>query len=402
MRAIGLPVFFLVFLLARPGVIVNEIVYPLQMFAARSSLWILDAIGHDTVRLGDLLFTDDGIFQVVEGCSGMRLIETLFMASLLYVDLFRRNTLQVVLLVALSPLIALTCNTLRVITIVLSPYSDLAAVHSTQGILVLVAGVLTLAGIDSLMREFLEPRLPAAVLAHGRTRGVVQRVAPLPIRRLAILAGASLVLAAGTFAIEPYRVPAERLPLVSNLPARVGAWRLTEPLKLDEKFMGSIGTSEWLRRRYERDGETVEIFIASDDRLRRNESLRSPKTALLDSGVSLRAAERLAVTREGRSLDRLFLTRGREAWQALYWYSGEGRFIEESARALLALDQSPFRRTGRALVVRIATPQSSDVVSAARTLDSFLHDFDAALSALEIPIGAVPGAGTRRFGTADS
>ena len=73
--------------------------------------------------------------------------------------------------------------------------------------------------------------------------------------------------------------------------------------------------------------------------------------------------------------------------RAFFWRHGDARFLVESTRALLALDQSPFRRTDRELVVRISTEQALGDAHATRTLEGFLRDFDAELTALEIPIG---------------
>ncbi len=397
-RAVGLPVFFLIFLVHRPGVLVNQIVYPLQMLTATTSYWLLQLLGREVVHMNDLLVTPDGTFQVVEGCSGLRLIETLFMAALLYVDLFRRNTLQAVTLIALSPLVAMLCNTLRVITIVLSPYSDLAAVHSTQGILVLVAGVLALAGVDSALREYVEPRVPRRLLGRiGRT-ALAQEPRALPVRRLGVVAGALWLFALGTLAVNPYAPRVTAQPLVSSLPARVGEWRVAEGLALDKEYMGSVAATTWTRRRYEREGEAVEIFIATNDHRRRLDSLRSPKTALLEPGVSLAGVTRVADDDAGAVYDRLELVRGNGRWQALYWDTAETSLVGESVRALLAFDQSPFRRAEREVVVRVATGARRGPLVASRRLASFLEDFAPALEALEIPIGYAPDPSDSRAG----
>jgi hypothetical protein len=131
----------------------------------------------------------------------------------------------------------------------------------------------------------------------------------------------------------------------------------------------------------------VEIFIGANDRRRRPISLRSPKALLLDAGTQVARRERIELGDGGRALDYVLLTKGRDVTRALFWRVGDARFCEEALRAYLALDQSPLRRPGRELVVRIATDQPVSGERAAQTLERFLQDFRGELEALDIPIG---------------
>ena len=79
----------------------------------------------------------------------MRTIETIVMSSLLYHDLFYRSRLQSWLLFLLAPFVGIVANLLRVIGIVLNPYSKFAAIHTLQGLVMIVVAVMMLAALDS-------------------------------------------------------------------------------------------------------------------------------------------------------------------------------------------------------------------------------------------------------------
>src|SRR5690606_22529576 len=155
LRVLWLPALFILFAYPMPVAIVNHVVYPLQLAVAKTTSWILGLGGSEVLTEGDRLAFRGVVFQVIESCSGLRGTETILMSSVLYVELFHQTRLRSALIVAGAPVIGLLANQVRVLTIVLNPYSQIAAVHTAQGLVMIVLAVLMLAVWDALLGRIL-------------------------------------------------------------------------------------------------------------------------------------------------------------------------------------------------------------------------------------------------------
>jgi exosortase/archaeosortase family protein len=267
------------------------------------------------------------------------------MSSLLFHDLFYRSKLQSWLLFLLSPLVGLLANLLRVVGIVLNPYSKFAAVHTAQGLVMIAAAVVLLAMLDGLLTRL----IPAP--APGRRLRIVSTT-PLAPGRAAGLAALFGALALASLVLRPWPQPPIHETALSEFPLAFEGWQ-SEGLKLDREFYGSTTFSEWVNRRYAKDGQSVEVLLGSDRRLDPFESPVSLKSAVPGSGYRIEQREPITLP-SGRPAERLIV---REAdREVIYrWYVDVEPAPREIARALVSLDRGPFRRPGRALVVRIRT-----------------------------------------------
>jgi exosortase len=382
-RALLLPGIFLVFAVPLPAALVNEIVFPLQLFTADLTAGALALLGRPAVLNGDLIRTGERVFQVIESCSGLRLMETLVMASVVYAELLGRRPLWTFALVLLAPPVGMVVNVLRVLSIVLNPYSSFAAVHTAQGIVMLVAGVVALAALD----RGLEALAPAAAARGARGDAAPAGAAGgSPRRRLAAACGVLALLGLATLAVDPWRPPGSSLRTLSDVPIALGAWRAT-PLKLDRNYLGTVSFSERTYRRYHDGDRVVDLFVGIDDRLARHGSLVSVKTELLEAGVEVE--QRAAATQTGVPGAQWLLLRSPAGLSlALHWYEGVDPVAVEVGRSLVALDRGPWRRAGAAKAVRLSTPVDGSIEVARERLRAFLPEARAALDALERPPGA--------------
>lgn len=364
-RAILLPSLFVLLAVPVPSVLVNQIIYPLQLATAQATAWILQTLGlGPAVAQGDRILRGGAVFEVIESCSGLRSVETIFMASFLYHDLFFRSRLQSTLLILASPLLGILANQIRVLTIVLNPYSRFAAVHTAQGLVMIVLAVLMLAGLDWLLTRLLpEPaRTP-------RRRRAVQ---PPSLGLATALAGALAALAAVTLWIRPWDPPRVAAAPLSALPAQIEDWQ-AEGVALDKQFLGSATFSEWVHRRYTKGEDRVDLLLGSDDHLDARINFHSIKTAVPDSGWEIERESSVSLA-SGRTASRLVATSGSERQLVYLWTEGMGSPLEETVRALFALDRGPFHRPGRALLVRLTTivsPSPAGRVEAEERLAAF-------------------------------
>jgi exosortase len=364
-RATALPACFLLFAVPIPPVVLNRFIYPLQVATSHSTAAILDACGLSTFASGDRIYRAERVFEVIESCSGVRTIETLLMSSFLYHDLFYRNRLQSALIVVSSVLIGLLVNQLRVISIVLNPLSSFSAVHTAQGLVMIVLGVLMLAGVDRLLSAVL-PRRP------WWRRPRLQR--PVPVGRLAGAALGLAALAAATVWTRPWVASHIEGPALATVPIQLDGWK-GSGVALDREFLGSTTFSEWVHRRYDRGSDSIDVLIGANARLDSRIDFGSLKVAVPGSGwqITDRGTKRLPT---GRDVQRVLLRGPRGEELAYVWTYGVASPLDEIVRSVLALDRGPLRRPGRAIVVRLATPASGDLEDAESRLQGFAAAVD--------------------------
>jgi len=357
-RALVLPALFLLLAAPVPLPIVNRIIYSLQLATAEVTGAILSAVGVNVFVVGERIYAKGSIFQVIESCSGLRTMITMLMAAVVYQELFYRGRLHSALLIGAAPLLGMLTNQVRVMGIVLNPYSQFAAVHTAQGLVMIVLGIFLLAGLDVVLGRLLPGQWSRPGEPPFTPGGPVEEPGSVSLSRALVLGGALTLLACATFLVQPWQPPGVRGPSLSAIPARLGAWSVVRGLPLDRQFLGSVNPSEWVHRRYERGRDHVDLFVAADRRYEPYVDLWSPKTAIPASGweiVTRRPAPRLDNGR-GELLYALSLNEGALVY---HWRIGSDSSTEELFRAVLSLDRGPWRRPGRMFVARLTTPVES-------------------------------------------
>lgn len=359
-QSVALPALFLLFAFPLPTPLVNQWIYSLQLGTASTVGSAFDAVGLTTRVSGDLLYRDQQIFQVIESCSGVRGVATLFMTSFLFHDLFYRSRLQSFFIVLGSIPIALFVNQLRVVTIMINPYSSFAAVHAAQGLVMIAFGVVLLAVWDAILSRILPDPEP---VRRRSTR------APVPRSRLALLAPIAGLLVAGTFLVRPWQAPPVPNPPLSSIPAQWDGWS-PQSLKLDRDFLGSVNFSEWVNRRYTRGGDQVEVLLGADFHVDPRVDYSSPKVAIPGSGhvVTATGESRLG---SGQVVERVETMGPRGRMIAYVWHYGGGSTGREILWTTLALDRSALRRSDRSVVARVMTPITGSVEDAEELLLEF-------------------------------
>ncbi|HTY18405.1 MAG TPA: EpsI family protein [Myxococcota bacterium] len=378
-RRVLTPALFLLLAFPIPSVLLNRIIYPLQLFTASAASAALNLVGIATETSADRIYRGSAVFEVIETCSGLRMFETLLMSAVLYAELFNTSRLRTAILVASVPFLSVLCNEIRVISIVLNPYSHFAAVHSIQGLVMIVVGVLLLAGVDALAGRLLGEREWEPRPRRGRRSSA-------PYRRgaLAFVAAVGLVLAGSRAIVPLWREPAATEPSISQMPAAVDGWnaRGADALK---QFLGSVRFDEAMHRRYWRGEQQVDLFVGTDRRLDPSRSLLSTKTALPGSGYGIRERWPSDVLGAAGPAEGLIVSDGSQELLVYHWYVGVDSFGDELLRSTLALDRGPLRRPERALVIRVSTPiepGSGGREGAEARLAAFLSAVDKPLRAL--------------------
>jgi EpsI family protein len=341
------PALFLLLLVPIPSVLLNQLLYEMQMLTVWLTKATLDVLGVAAIVEGDLIRTDRGVFHVIESCAGFRMVTTLLMSAVLYAELFQVPRRRALLLLLLTPLLSIAINTLRVLSIVFNPYSQFAAVHTLQGLVMVAVGVFALAITDSLLRRFLPDETPRRVRPAARD---------WPLARAAVLAGSFAALGVAQWLVPRYAPPpASSAWTLSNLPLQIGAWT-SEATKVDRDFLGSVAFTERSQRRFSSGAGEVEVFVGVNDHGDRSGSALSPKTRLPGAGFNVQHRDAVVVDGGTAPIDRLVVSSRGQEYLVYHWVAGERQLSDEALRGFLALDRSRWRRSERTVVVRLSTP----------------------------------------------
>jgi exosortase/archaeosortase family protein len=287
-------------------------------------------------------------FAIVENCSGVRIVETLTMLTILMLDLFRRRPLHCAILLALAPLVAFLCNGVRAVTLILNPHSDISEIHTLQGIGMLLGGLIVLYAIDGLLGRLLHSKAPAAAPppAAGRPAGVWT---------LRVATGALAAFAALAILVPQWLPPpSSPAPDLARDLAEIGEWS-SQQLKVDRKFLGRIGMQLYLYHRYYRNGRAVDLFAAVGNRSSRPFSALFTKAMLPGSGWNTRAQGTTRLDPGGIEATWRVAVSGTHKFLSISWQERAGGLLGESLRSFLGVDRSPLRQPGQPVVARIAT-----------------------------------------------
>ena len=262
-------------------------------------------------------------------------------------------------------------------------------IHTAQGIVMMVIGVLLLAGLDRLLQSLLPQRgrwRPRWVASSSL--GDVAPSPPGPWPRLTSIGLLFLALTLSSGLIQPWKTTPVPWLAPAKLPSRVGDWD-SSSLKLDKDLLGSVFASRWTHREYVRGQERVAFFAASDDRTHRSTSLLSAKTALPASGLDILEVGRANLEPEGCEVDVFLLARGDLRFLSYRWSVGLEGVFSESVRGLLALDRSAWRSADRTIVYRVSSeimPTPGGREKAEKRLRDFIRALRPELARLNVPL----------------
>ncbi|MCZ6465138.1 MAG: EpsI family protein [Proteobacteria bacterium] len=372
LAVVALPLLFLWISRPLPPLVSHHLHHALQLATAQASYAILDFVHPPVFQSGDLLEFHGSTFEVIETCSGLRIILTVFMTSLLFSDIFCRRTGQKLAVILSAPLVGFAVNTARVVTLVLNPFGEVGPLHSVQGMAMIFAGVLLLGAIDVLAgRLSSAPKAPPAappVRGGGNRRW-----------RAGGVVASALLLAGISVAPSSAELGRSNLWRFNRIPLDLGGWQGRD-LDWDDVFWGTVQFSSQMSREYTRGRDRVTVLVAQDDRLRRQWSGLSPKTRLLGRGWELDRRERVSLDGPLGEAEEIVVRHERERELAYHWRIGSSAMVWEALRWLAALDLATDGKPPPIVTVRVGTRLGYRGEEHAReTLEVFLESFIPAL-----------------------
>ena len=154
------PLFFMLFLIPLPGVIIDAVTSGLKQYISTIAELLLYHAGYPVARTGVTLTVGQYQLLVADACSGINSLFSLFALGFIYLYLqaYNSKVRNLLLLLAIAP-VAILANIVRVMVLVLVTYywGDAAGqgfIHGLAGILLFVVALVTLFLMDSLLGLF--------------------------------------------------------------------------------------------------------------------------------------------------------------------------------------------------------------------------------------------------------
>jgi exosortase len=112
--AVAFPLSYLVFMIPLPTIMYNQLTFPLQLAASRLAAGSLDAVQVPVLREGNLLILPNQTLEVVEACSGIRSLMSLFALAITYSYLAESRAWARLTVAALMLPVAVLSNAFRI------------------------------------------------------------------------------------------------------------------------------------------------------------------------------------------------------------------------------------------------------------------------------------------------
>jgi EpsI family protein len=172
----------------------------------------------------------------------------------------------------------------------------------------------------------------------------------------ASLAALAVMLLGVSIWMPQWIAPESKHLIPAELPAEFDGWTKTQKIGIDRGFLWTMRfrRHHYHYWNYERNGEEVSVFIGYDDRRNRGRSLFSRKNAVPRRGWEVQERSSVSLESIEARVERVIARSGFERALTYHWYEGTDGMASEILRALLATDQSRFRRSEPARVIRVA------------------------------------------------
>ena len=295
LRVLALPLVCALLAMPLPPELVNQLVFPLQLLTVDLTSGLLDLLGRFHGVEGDLILYEGTVFQVIEGCSGLKSTLSLVLAAIVYADFVVRGPWARAAVVLLALPVGLGANAIRVAILVLGRITPDSTAHFVYGILMLVVAVVVLALLELLATRGLA-RLRPTPGDRGR-EGTAPGHPPGPATRLGLASAALVALTALFVEGMPGRVwrSVDAAIEIESLPAEI-AGRQARSVRVDDAFLGSVWFQHRVYRAYDPPGAAdrragrVRVFVGHEDVTSDDRSGFSPRTVIPRSGwLAIRA-----------------------------------------------------------------------------------------------------------------
>ena len=155
-RILLVPVMYLIFMIPLPAIIWNKIAFQLQLFSSSLAEHVVQFLGMSILRNGNILYLPSTTLEVVDACSGLRSLMTMFTLSTFLAWQSDINLTKKWILVSSAIPIAIISNAIRLTAtaILASFYGERVAqgfLHEFSGFVTFVLGTVLLIVVNYML-----------------------------------------------------------------------------------------------------------------------------------------------------------------------------------------------------------------------------------------------------------
>ena len=172
-RAMGFPLFFILFMLPLPGFVLDAVTMPMKMGVSYIVDNLLFWLDYPISREGVVLHIGQFTLLVADACAGIHTLISMEAMGLLYLNLVKHDSLlrNLTLATLIIP-ISFTANVIRVIVLVLVTYyfGDSVGqgfVHGFAGILLFIVGLSLTVSVDVMLQKLAAWRCHLSMADHS-------------------------------------------------------------------------------------------------------------------------------------------------------------------------------------------------------------------------------------------
>ncbi|EGV51903.1 transmembrane exosortase EpsH [endosymbiont of Riftia pachyptila (vent Ph05)] len=372
----ALPFFFPILLLLSVVPVWQVLTPYLQTASAIVSAQLLDVTGFTTVREGYLILIPDGVFEVEEGCSGLKYQLTAVTIAFLYAKVNGFNLRQMLIYAVIASGMAFLANIVRIYSVVAIGYftgmqNPVVQDHDTLGWVVFALFIFVL--LVYLGRLFPPQAEKKAVDPEAD--------APVALTRWPVLGGVVLVSMLGPLLALAYSVSAETADSLRwRLPEQVGDWQLQARRLTQWQPKWQQGDLV-LQGRYLSHQDSVDLFITHFEKQAQDKEAVHVDNKIFSGERWARVSrqQRQVVLADGSHLpvEASLIKGGGQASQRLVWrwYGTAGHRVASGSRAKLWNLYGTLTGSPAISVVLVSTPVTSEQQDAEAVLMAFLSQF---------------------------
>jgi len=391
-KAILFPFLILGFAVPLPPFLNNMLSFKLKLWSSALAEKVLQILSVPVYREGNVIDLGITQLQVVDACSGLRyLFPTMLMALLIGRFFLHRNWSRI-LLFALSPLLTLLSNALRIaVTGLLVRYvnPELAEgfFHDFSGWLVYMFTLVFLGSITLILRRVEARRQVSDNQGSIENITKANNKISMPVKWKAIVAGGLILILgwAGQVHMVSSQIVPERQDF-RNFPDRFNQWE-GERLYLSQRILDSLWADDYVTGSFhhEQTGNSMHLLISYYEAQTTRRTAHAPTSCLLGGGWTLVHKELVPPNPEsGRDfpVQSMLLDQGNTRILSNFWFEQRGRLItsEYLNKFYLFWDAMTLSRTDGALVrVELYLKPDQSVEDGQLLLDSFLTELKSIL-----------------------
>jgi exosortase len=158
-KELRFPLLVLILAIPLPSLILNQITFPLQIFASKVASDLLPLFAVPVLREGNVIVLPLMKLEVAEACSGIRSLVSLFTMAIIYGYFVERSAMRRVMLALASIPIAIAANAVRIVGTGLcvqywSPEKAMGFFHEFSGWVIFLVSLACLYTLHRAMRLF--------------------------------------------------------------------------------------------------------------------------------------------------------------------------------------------------------------------------------------------------------